>query len=53
MPFTTAALHFLGEQLWRVGVWVGSCPVESGLTGKAGYAASLGGTWGSKACKEG
>lgn len=42
MPFTTAALRFLGEQLWRAEVWVGSCPVESGLTGKAGYAASFG-----------
>lgn len=53
MPFTTVALCFLGEQLWMgAGVWVGLTPVESGLTRKPGNPALLGGTWGSKACKE-
>lgn len=45
MPFPTVALCFIGEQLWMgAGIWVGSTPVESGLTGKPGYPASLGRT---------
>lgn len=44
MPFTTVASRFLGERLWRAGAWAGSTPAESGLTGKPGHPAPLGGT---------